>query len=59
MAYIKAPPSLNRAHGGRLMMNSFFLFALLALAGCGMNANAQGGGTGGAGYGQIKMGVPF
>ncbi len=32
---------------------------LLIFSGCDTNGGVQGGGTNGAGYGRVKIGVPF
>jgi hypothetical protein len=43
----------------RLMIHALLAIGLLTMAGCGANGTAQGGGTDNAGYGHVKIGVPF
>ena len=41
------------------MLRMLLVVSLLTLVGCGAIGTAQGGGTDNAGYGHVKIGVPF
>ena len=43
----------------RIMTLIILMVSLLAFAGCDATGAAQGGGTDNAGYGRVKIGVPF